>query len=252
MTSLPPPSDHFQGKTVYEHLKEARTKGALATREVHGTEISGHTAAGADAAKETAIALFLLCWILLGLAIDLVLIEKALWMFFSGWLIWKIGRSAILGWSRLERLHRLIEEERYEIEHNRAQEKEELRELYSAKGFSGKVLDQVVDVLMSDDNRLLKVMLEEELGLTLESFEHPLKQALGAGAGVILSSLLTLVGLHVGGEIGLCFGAALSLFGATLFTAKVERNHPLNILLWTFAVAALASGVTFFVFKWIS
>ncbi len=33
---------------------------------------------------------------------------------------------------------------------------------------------------MADDNRLLRVMLEEELGLTLEAYEHPLKQAFGA------------------------------------------------------------------------
>jgi vacuolar iron transporter family protein len=249
MSSLPPPSDHFQGKNVIEHLREARGKGAMAAREVHGTEISGHLAAGADATKETAIALFLFCLILFSLKIDGLTIEKALWIFFAGWFIWKIGRSAILGWSRLERLHRLIEEERYEIEHNRAQEKEELQELYAAKGFSGKLLDQVIDTLMSDDNRLLKIMLEEELGLTLESFEHPLKQAVGAGVGVIFAFLLSLGGLYFGGKVGLCLGTAVALFSATLLTAKSERNRPLNILLWTFAAAALTSGVALFVFK---
>ncbi len=249
MSSLPPPSDHFQGKTVFEHLREARNKGALAAREVHGTETSGHMAAGADAAKETAIVLFLLWWILFGLKLDTLLIEKTLWTFFFGWLIWKIGRSAILGWSRLERLHRLIEEERYEIEHNRAQEKEELQELYAAKGFNGKLLEQVIDVLMSDDNRLLKIMLEEELGLTLESFEHPLKQSLGAGIGVIISFALAIIGLHIGGQIGFSLGIALSLLFTTFVTAKSERNRPLNILLWTLATAALSSGVAFFVFK---
>ena len=249
MSSLPPPSDHFQGKTVIEHLREARGKGAMAAREVHGTEISGHFAAGADAAKETAIALLLLCLILFGLNIESSAIEKVLWAFFAGWFIWKIGRSAILGWSRLERLHRLIEEERYEIEHNRAQEKEELQELYAAKGFSGKLLDQIIDILMSDDNRLLKIMLEEELGLTLESFEHPLKQAFGAGIGVLFAFLLSFIGLYFGGKIGLCLGTAAALFIAVLLTAKSERNRPLNILLWTFASAALASGVALFVLR---
>jgi len=236
--SLPPPSDHFQGKNVVEHLKEARTKGAMAAREVHGTEMSGHLAAGADAAKETAIALFILAILFNSF--------QPLLIFLCGWLIWKIGRSALLGWARLERLHRLIEEERYEIEHHRAQEKEELREMYAAKGFSGKLLDQVVDILMADDNRLLKVMLEEELGVTLENMEHPLKQAFGAGVGVVLTGLLSMIGWHLFALPGLGVGAALSLFIATLISAKAERNRALNSVLWTFAIAVLAICVAYF------
>ena len=60
-----PPSDHFRGLSVPEHLKEARQKGALASAEIHGTELPGHLAAGGDAAKETAF-LALILWILLG------------------------------------------------------------------------------------------------------------------------------------------------------------------------------------------
>ncbi len=92
-----------------------------------------------------------------------------------------MGRSAWLGWSRLERLHRILAQEKWEIEHNREQEREELGVLYAAKGFEGKLLEDVLDVLMADGDRLLKVMVEEELGLTLESQVHPLKQGLGAG-----------------------------------------------------------------------
>ena len=68
-------------------------------------------------------------------------------VFASATLLLKCGRSAILGWSRLSRLHRLIEEERWEIEHHRPQEKEELIALYKAKGFSGDLLDEVIERL---------------------------------------------------------------------------------------------------------
>ena len=78
---------------------------------------------------------------------------------------------------------RLLEEEKWEIEHNRNQEKVELKVLYRAKGFEGKLLDDVVDVLMADDKRALHIMLKEELGMTLEAYEHPLKQSLGALLG---------------------------------------------------------------------
>lgn len=236
--SPPPFFDHFQGKNVSTHLKDARNKGAMAVREPHGTEISGSIAAGADAAKETALVLVLLS-----------LFIPQLWplmIFLGGFLLWKIGRSALLGWARLGRLHRLIEEERYEIEHNREQEKEELIEMYESKGFSGKLLDQVIDVLMADDNRLLKIMLEEELGLTLESLEHPLKQALGAGIGVLLAGSLSIVCFHLFGVTCLRICATFILGIATYISAKTERNPPLNVILWTLALAILAFGFSYF------
>ena len=55
--------NHFEGKSVIEHLKAARAKGALAAAEIHGAETPGYLSAGADAAKESAVVL-LLAWIL--------------------------------------------------------------------------------------------------------------------------------------------------------------------------------------------
>src|SRR5271163_2105689 len=108
---------HFAGKKPLEHLLDARRKGAIATSEIHGEELPGHFNAAADTAKETAF-LLVVFWTLfneIGLARGVS--HWVLIAFLFGWLIWKTGRSAILGWRRLERLHRLIEEERYEIHH---------------------------------------------------------------------------------------------------------------------------------------
>lgn len=232
--------NHFKGKKPLEHVLEARKKGQLASSEIHGTELPGHVSAAADSAKETTVILLIL-WALLG--------SEAHWfmlIFISGWFVWKVGRSAILGWSRLNRVHRVIEEERWEIEHHRQQEKEELKALYAAKGFSGKLLDEVVEVLMADDNRLLQVMLEEELGLSLESLEHPLKQAAGAGVGVIGASLILSFGLFFLPSWGpvLCAIVAISLSAGT--TAQLEKSPPLPAIVWNLATAALATGVSFF------
>lgn len=212
-------SDHFEGKDPLEHLKDARLKGQAASAEIHGVELPGSISAACDAAKETAFLILLLQ----GVAIIPVL---------AGWCLWKVGRSAILGWARLERMHRLIEEERYEIEHHRAQEKEELRALYAAKGFQGKLLDEAVEVLMADDNRLLMVMLQEELGLTIESLEHPLKQAAGAGIGVLIAC-------------GLIFApspyAPFALIGlAAAVAARASSNRVIPAVIWNGAVATLA------------
>lgn len=243
---------HFEGKEATEHLKAARVKGAKATAELHGTEMPGYLSAGADSLKETAILLTGM-WLLL---IHFGLPEtKTLWvlgLFSLGWLFWKVGRSSLLGWARLERLHRLIQQEQWEIEHHRAQEKEELTAMYAQKGLSGKLLEQVVEVLMADDNRLLRVMLEEELGLTLESYEHPLKQAAGAAVGVLIAFVGMVVGYLLFGFLGIALLLGLLFAGATLLASHKEGNELMKSLVWNLAVAVLATTSLYLVARWIS
>jgi hypothetical protein len=231
--------DHFKGKDVVEHLREARARGTIAVAEIHGTEMPGYLSAGADSAKETAF-VFLLLWILVH-PINLTLF----FLFGTGWVLWKIGRSSLLGWARLERLHRLIEEERWEIEHEREQEKQELTELYRAKGLSGKLLDEVISVLMSDDSRLLRIMLEEEMGLTLEVYEHPLKQSAGAAGGVLLSAVCFIASLWLHPIAPLIATGCVTLVAAYI-AAKAERNRPLEAVVWSLSLTAFATGITYF------
>jgi vacuolar iron transporter family protein len=240
-----PPSEHFQGKSVAEHLKEARTKGAMASAEIHGTEMSGPIAAFADSSKEIAIALLVL-WVILSPFFLMKENFAILVLFASGWTLWKCARSALLGWSRIERLHRLIEEERWEIEHHRAQERSELTEMYRAKGLSGKLLEEVIDVLMADDHRLLQIMLEEELGLTLEAYEHPLKQALGAFCGAASAALLCLFGFWLFPSFGLPLAAALILICSAILSAKIERNKAVNQMVWNLATGYTIAGCAYF------
>lgn len=237
--------DHFEGKSVVEHLKEARSRGAAASAEIHGTEMPGHLAAWADASKETAFILLIL-WILLSLAFPKISFLPFAISFSLGWLIWKTGRSALLGWARVERLHRVIEEERWEIEHHRPQEKIELTAMYRAKGLEGKLLEEVIDVMMADDNRLLRIMLEEELGLTLEAYEHPLKQAFGALCGVATAALLCLGGHLLFPSYGIPILAALVITASTYISTKIENNHLWNTLIWNLAIAGLTAGSVYF------
>ena len=234
---------HFQGKPPLEHVIEARRKGKIASSEIHGEELPGHYNAAADSAKETAFLILVLTTLFHEIGFDYV----QFWLpFLFGWLVWKTARSAILGWRRLERLHRLIEEERWEIEHHRSQEKEELRALYAAKGFSGKLLDEVVEILMADDNRLLQVMLEEELGLQLESYEHPLKQAAGAALGVIGACVFLSIGLFALPFYGALLFAVFVIAFSAAIVAKKEKNQILSSIVWNIAAAILATGCSFF------
>lgn len=243
--TLPPPSDHFQGRTVIEHLKEARARGAMVSSEVHGTEMPGHYAAGADSAKEMALAVLIL-WVIFSHFLSTEKSWLFLILFCCGWILWKTARSALLGWSRVERFHRVIEEERWEIQHHRQQEKLELTEMYQAKGLSGKLLEEVIDVLMADDNRLLRVMLEEELGLTLEAYEHPLKQAAGAFCGSLTSAFLCLFALFALPSFGMPIAAALVITIATVISTRLERNRSWTMVIWNLAIAGLMAGCVYF------
>ena len=240
-----PVSEHFEGKSVPQHIKDARLKGAQASAEIHGTEISGHKAAFADSLRDSALAMVLIAEVAFTLLPESQAVLFLL-LFLGGWTLWKTCRSALLGWARLERLHRLIEEERWEIQHHRPQEREELMELYQVKGFEGELLTQVLDVLMSDDNRLLQVMLTEELGLSLETYEHPLKQASGAFLGSLTVVAIGTLTYFFFPPYGF-FIASLPLFlAAGLWTAHIENIRKLPSFIWNLAVFALNFGFVHF------
>ena len=243
-----PASNHFQGHNPQEHLKQARMKGLFASSEMHGMEMPGHIAAFADTIKDTTTALFII-WAMSLLLIPHKIASIVMLLFSLGWLFWKPARSAMVGWGRLNRLHRLIEEERWEIEHNRAQEKLELTEMYRAKGFSGKLLDEVIDVLMSDDNRLLQIMLEEELGLTLQIHEHPIKQACGAACGVLAAACAMILAFHLSPTYAPPIIGTILTICSSLITSHLEKNQKTPNLIWHLATVAMITATTYIASK---
>lgn len=242
---------HFKDKSALDHVIEAQAQGIISAAEVHGVEIPGYLSAAYDAAREMAMLLALFWCLLNSLSLSFANLFSLLLVFSASWLFWKMGRSAWLGWFRLERLHRVLEQERWEIEHHRQQEREELKELYAAKGFEGQLLEDVLDVLMADNDRLLKIMVEEELGLSLASNEHPLKQGFGAALGVLVSSL-TCLGLFIlWPELGVIFGTIFIIFLSSIFYARLAQNKAIPAVIWNLGLAALSFGCLFFLLQFI-
>ncbi len=242
-------SSHFKGKDAIEHVIEAQVQGIISAAEVHGLEPPGYLSAACDAARETAIVLSLIWIVFFDLKLPPMHFTGLLIVIACGWLLWKAGRSAWLGWFRLERLHRILEQERFEIEHHRAQERDELRVLYAAKGFEGKLLEDVLDVLMADNDRLLKIMVEEELGLSLAAYEHPLKQGLGASAGVLMASLICLGLFFLFPHIGLILGTIITIAISSGISARLALNNVIAAVIWNLGIAALTLGTVHFLLQ---
>ena len=95
---------------------------------------------------------------------------------------------------------------------------------------------------MADGERLLKVMVEEELGLSLESQEHPLKQGAGAALGALVASVFMLGGLFITPLSPWVILPLLFLLSGALSTYYL-RNRLLPGMVWHLAIAVIALGL---------
>ncbi|MCH9633733.1 MAG: hypothetical protein S4CHLAM7_04660 [Chlamydiae bacterium] len=240
-------SDHFEGETPFEHILKKKEEMA---NEIHGDELPGHMGAFLDATRDTSALLLIFWTIALQVGLTAQQMTLMLLMLGIGWLVWKIVRSTWLAQTKLERLHRILKEERYEIENHRPQEREELAALYAAKGFKGELLEEVLDVLMADDDRLLKVMIEEEMGLSLENCEHPLKVGSGAALGVVLAVAVLFLSQWISPQFALFPTAALLIGVSGYYIAKLQKNEKTSAFVWNIAFATLTYGTVYFLSRW--
>lgn len=235
-------SRHFAGKDAPEHIKEARKKGYHTFAEPHGLEPMGWKNAFLDSLQISTIILNLLL---------IVYLSPKLVAFSVGLIIFLFGRSAYLGWSRLEKLHTLIKEENWEITHHREQEKQELRAIYKAKGFQGEILTQIVDTLAADDNRLLEVMLTEELGIPLESYDHPLQQGCAAAIAGFIACIIIAAARWINPLLGPFFISVVIIAVSSFWFAKIQKNNWLQAVIWSLALFSLIVGSTYYLTKYL-
>lgn len=249
--NTPKVPSHFKGKSPMQHIVDAQIEGKMISTEIHGAETSGFVFAAQDASRDMAIALLILLtsFSFLEMVSDQALSIAS--VFCIAYTVWKFARSAHLSWTRIERLHRVVQEEKYEIENNRHEERQELLALYESKGFQGKLLDDVVDVLMADSDRLLRVMLEEEMGFRLEENEHPLIQGLSAGFGALVTGVLCILSfayLHLQGAIIMVlFILALSSYA----TSTIQHNRRIRAIVWNIAIALFCFAIAYYAIQFL-
>jgi vacuolar iron transporter family protein len=243
---------HFKGKDALHHIVEVQATGKLASSEFHGMEAAGSFFAAFDAAKDVAITLtvFIVILSFFDFTPDILF---ALFFSLSGALLfWKFSRATLLAWSRLERLHRVAEEEQREIIEKRPQEREELIALYSAKGFVGKLLEDAVDVMMADGDRLLRVMLQEELGFRLEETEHPLIQGLGAALGALSAQLALFFAFFAFEKIGAICVTVLIVALASAIPTLREKNRVIRSIVWNIGLALFSIAACYYLMNYMT
>lgn len=241
---------HFLGASPSRHIVEKFSRGAAFASEKHGVEISGSKSALIDSLRSTGMILAIL-----GTTLNSyfgTVAPKTILVFSLGIVLWQAARSGSLGWFRLQRLHKEMLEERQEITNSRAQERAELEALYALKGFEPPLLDRVVEVLMADDDRLLRVMLEEELGLPLGICDHPMIQGLGSLAGAFIAGAVFFFALNFANLMIAVLASAFLIAAVFAKAAQIEGSAPLEAFIWNFNLLCALTGLVHVAGKWIT
>jgi VIT1/CCC1 family predicted Fe2+/Mn2+ transporter len=133
---------------------------------------------------------------------------------------------------------------------------EEIRDIYRKKGFDGETLDKIVDVITSNPDVWVNVMMSEEFQMTPPEKSNALVSALIVGFSALAGSLIPLfpfffwnVNLSIAISIVI---AALTLFVVGVYKARVTVGKPFRSGLQMAVigtVSALAGYVVGLIFK---
>lgn len=109
-------------------------------------------------------------------------------------------------------------------------EREEVRGIYSRRGFKGDLLERIVDTITAKQDIWVAVMMAEEHRLTPIDRKHALRSALVVGVSAIVGSLIPLVPfilLPVGLSILVSIlVTAVVLFGVGAYKARITVGRP--------------------------
>ena len=134
-----------------------------------------------------------------------------------------------------------------------AGEREEIRQIFAAKGFSGELLAQIVDTITHDRKRWVDTMITEEFGLQLQR-PSPWRAGLSTFTAFVLAGFLPLIPftLPQGILAGRQFPASAAVTGLTFFLIGAAKGRIVHrSILWsgleTLLVGSLAAALAYVV-----
>jgi VIT1/CCC1 family predicted Fe2+/Mn2+ transporter len=149
--------------------------------------------------------------------------------------------------------HRNVEY--WEIENLREREVEEIREIYAAKGFEGELLEQVVEVITSDDDVWVDTMMKEELEM-MKDHKSPVRTALATFISFNVVGIIPLLAYVIAAfwEIARddlftisCISTGISLAVIGYLKSKVTERSALKSVLETVLLGGLAAVFAYYV-----
>ncbi|MEM1083275.1 MAG: VIT1/CCC1 transporter family protein [Verrucomicrobiota bacterium] len=144
-------------------------------------------------------------------------------------------------------------EEELEVEHHPEGEREEIRQIFSRKGFEGETLEKVVEVITADKSRWVRIMLQEEHGIGPDR-PRALRAAIVTFVSFILIGAIPLAayladliqpGLVERPFAVACILTAISFAIIGSFKARVVGLNQFKGVLETLSIGALASGLAY-------
>ena len=157
--------------------------------------------------------------------------------------------------SELERFEKHEQVEYWEVEHLPEKEREEVKEIYAAKGFEGELLEKVVDVITANKKRWVDVMMKEELGMIKEE-KSPIKMGAVTFISFIVVGFIPLL-VYVldylsSTRIEQPFLIAILLTSAAFMSigwlkSSVNQTNPFRSIIETLMLGAFAAGLSFLV-----
>ena len=146
--------------------------------------------------------------------------------------------------SHRELLKSEIDREIWEIENKPEDERQEIEDIYKAKGFSGKDLEMIVNKITSDKKVWLDTMLNEELNLNLEIAGHPLKSALRMFGSFLVGGILPIIPFFFAeGYVPLFIAIGISLSTSFVVGAVKSKMAQTSIIKGGIEMAGLGTGI---------
>ena len=121
-------------------------------------------------------------------------------------------------------------------------EREEIRQIYQLKGFSGKQLDEIVHTITSDVRRWIDVMMAEELKISPVEQGGALRSAGIVGIAAIIGSLIPVLPFF-GLPIWVAMAGSISLAGASLFIVGAYKAKVTVGVWWRAGLQLLGIGL---------
>lgn len=109
-------------------------------------------------------------------------------------------------------------------------EQQEIRDIYAEKGFTGELLERIVDTITANKDVWVAVMMAEEHQLSPINRRHALRSAVIVGLAAIIGSLIPLAPFIIlpvnAGIWTSILVSGLVLFGVGAYKARVTIGHP--------------------------